>query len=116
MCFPPPALPTLTLSRGGAGSLCSSTLEKLKGFSCLPEASVRHSDADRDEAQPNDTSREISDQRTGARPSCEETDQLGGKGRLRQPEEEEEEEKGEEEEVKAKESSVLAASKQVCKC
>uniref|UniRef100_A0A7N8WSD4 DNA mismatch repair protein MSH3 n=1 Tax=Mastacembelus armatus TaxID=205130 RepID=A0A7N8WSD4_9TELE len=36
-----------TLNKGAAG-LCSSTLEKLKGFTCMAEPSVKHSDTQRE--------------------------------------------------------------------
>uniref|UniRef100_A0A4W6CD24 DNA mismatch repair protein MSH3 n=1 Tax=Lates calcarifer TaxID=8187 RepID=A0A4W6CD24_LATCA len=48
----------LTLSRG-AGGLCSSTLEKLKGFTCMAEPSARHSDTEREEKKADGASSKI---------------------------------------------------------
>lgn len=86
----------------GAGGLCSSTLEKLKGFTCSAEPSVGFGDARREEKKTDGAGSKICDQASG------------DKNRFRQPEEEhEEDDKEEEEEVKEKESPGLAATKQV---
>ncbi|XP_068559288.1 DNA mismatch repair protein Msh3 [Cebidichthys violaceus] len=107
-----PAAPCQTTkerSRGAAGSLCSSTLEKLKGFTCSAEPGV----APRDQRETGGSgSSAIRDRGGGARPPRDGTDQLGGDDDddgLQQPEEELEDE---DEEVKEKESSGMAAAKQ----
>lgn len=74
-------------------------MEKLRGFTCLTEPSVRSSDTEREEKKPE-----------SVQPPRDVTDQHSDKTkRLQQPEEEEEEEV----KVKEKQSSGLAASKQV---
>ncbi|XP_070820528.1 DNA mismatch repair protein Msh3 isoform X2 [Chaetodon trifascialis] len=106
-CEPPSGQSTeetaLTSSRG-AGGLCSSTLEKLKGFTCSAESSVGHSDTQRPEKKTGGASSKIYDQGNSVWPPRDVSE-----NRLQQPEEEHEDE---EEEVKEKESSGLAAEKQ----
>ncbi|XP_061585427.1 DNA mismatch repair protein Msh3 isoform X2 [Cololabis saira] len=76
LCEPAPCQTSkekkLTLSRD-AGSLCSSTLEKLKGFTCGAEPSVRHSDTW--EERKGELSSEICDKKKGILPSCQVPDQ-----------------------------------------
>ncbi|XP_070689505.1 DNA mismatch repair protein Msh3 [Pempheris klunzingeri] len=95
-----PASCQSTKSRG-AGGLCSSTLEKLKGFTCSAEPSVVHSGAQREEKERDGASNKICYQTSGV--------QHSGKNRLQQTEEEHEDEQ---EEVKEEGSSRLAAAKQ----
>ncbi|XP_040011812.1 DNA mismatch repair protein Msh3 isoform X2 [Xiphias gladius] len=99
---------TLTSSRG-TGGLCSSTLEKLKGFTCMGEPSVRHSDTQREGKKTDGASSEICDQGGSVWPPREVPNQHSNEKRLQQTEEEHEDE---EEEVKEKESSGPAATKQ----
>uniref|UniRef100_A0A8C4NYZ4 DNA mismatch repair protein MSH3 n=1 Tax=Dicentrarchus labrax TaxID=13489 RepID=A0A8C4NYZ4_DICLA len=87
---------TLTSSRGG---LCSSTLEKLKGFSCWAEPSAGRSDTQRADG----VNSKICDPGSSIRPLLDVTDQL---------QQSEEECEDEEEEVNDKKSSGLAAKKQ----
>lgn len=95
----------LTLSRK-AGSLCSSTLEKLKGFTCGAEPSVVSS-ITREETETADAGQESSDWS----PRCA-TGQPETTHRLQHAEREHE---GEEEDDKEKADLGLAAAKQVCK-
>ncbi|XP_031712537.1 DNA mismatch repair protein Msh3 [Anarrhichthys ocellatus] len=105
-CEPAPCQITKERSRGAAGSLCSSTLEKLKGFTCSAEPGV----AQRDEQKTGGSgSSTIRDRGGGARPPWEGTDQRSEDNSLKQPEEELEDE---DEEVKEKESSGTAAAEQ----
>ncbi|KAM6943821.1 DNA mismatch repair protein Msh3 isoform 2-T2 [Lycodopsis pacificus] len=105
-CEPAPCQITKERSRGAAGSLCSSTLEKLKGFTCSAEPGV----AQRDEQKTGGSgSSTIHDRAGGARPPWEGTDQRSEDNSHKQPEEELEDE---DEEVKEKESSGRAAAKQ----
>ncbi len=98
----------LTSSRGAA-SLCSSTLEKLRGFSCSAEPSAGRSDTQREEKKTDGASSKICVQTSSAQPPRDAPDPCGDKNRLHPPEEEHEDE---EEEVKG-ESSGLTAMKQV---
>lgn len=93
-------LPTETAvtSGRGAGGLCSSTLEKLKGFTCSADAS----DAQTEKKKTDGGSSKIC---YGASDV-----QHSNKNRLQRTEEEHEDE---EDEVKEKEGSGLAATKQV---
>ncbi|XP_076588059.1 DNA mismatch repair protein Msh3 isoform X2 [Chaetodon auriga] len=112
-CEPPSGQSTeetaLTSSRG-AGGLCSSTLEKLKGFTCSAEHSVGYSDTQRPEKKTDGVSSKICDQGSSVWPPRDVSDDVS-ENRLQHPEEEHEDEE-EEEEVKEKESSGLAAAKQ----
>uniref|UniRef100_A0A4W6CBH1 DNA mismatch repair protein MSH3 n=1 Tax=Lates calcarifer TaxID=8187 RepID=A0A4W6CBH1_LATCA len=99
----------LTLSRG-AGGLCSSTLEKLKGFTCMAEPSARHSDTEREEKKADGASSKIYIRGSSVLPPRDTPDQHSNKNRLQQAEDEHEDE---EEEDKGKESSGLAATKQL---
>lgn len=99
----------LTSSRG-AGSLCSSTLERLKGFTCSAEPGVRRSDAQRQEKKTDSASSKVCDQGSSVWPPQDISDRHSNENRLQQSEEEHEDE---EEEVKEKESLGLAAAKQV---
>ncbi|KAM4577311.1 DNA mismatch repair protein Msh3 isoform 2-T3 [Odontesthes bonariensis] len=92
----------LTSSRGG-GSLCSSTLEKLKGFTC-----VRQSDA-QEETKKGGAGSEDCDRRSSVIPACGVPDQHTSTYKIQQ--EEEECEDGEED-VKETEDLGLAAKKQ----
>ncbi|XP_077943258.1 DNA mismatch repair protein Msh3 isoform X2 [Gasterosteus aculeatus] len=102
-------------SRGVAG-LCSSTLEKLKGFTCSAEAGV----AQREELMTDGASIGTKcDTRGGTCPPGDGADTCSNKNSFQQPEEEadneEEEEKEEQEEeqdVKGKDSSKMSAAKQ----
>lgn len=85
-------------------------MEKLKGFTCLTEPSVRCRESEGREKKTAGAGNKICDRRSSVPPPCEVTDQPGDKNGLQQPEEENEDEK---EEVKEKESSALAATKQV---
>ncbi|XP_041792775.1 DNA mismatch repair protein Msh3 isoform X2 [Chelmon rostratus] len=98
----------LTSSRG-AGSLCSSTLERLKGFTCSAEPGVRRSDAQRQEKKTDSASSKVCDQGSSVWPPQDISDRHSNENRLQQSEEEHEDE---EEEVKEKESLGLAAAKQ----
>ncbi|XP_037634304.1 DNA mismatch repair protein Msh3 isoform X2 [Sebastes umbrosus] len=104
---------TLTPSRGAAG-LCSSTLEKLKGFTCSSEPSVTphsvtpHSDTQREVKKTDGASSEICERGSSVRPPRDVKDQHSNKIQLRQPEDEHEDE----EEMKEEESSGPAATKQ----
>ncbi|XP_069563910.1 DNA mismatch repair protein Msh3 isoform X1 [Brachyistius frenatus] len=95
----------LTSSRG-AGSLCSSTLEKLKSFICVAEPSVSHSHT---QEETDGASSKICGQERNVWPPCGVSDQHRPTNRLQQAEEECEDE---EEEVKEKEGSGLVATKQ----
>ncbi|KAF0034068.1 hypothetical protein F2P81_014134 [Scophthalmus maximus] len=101
----------LTSSRG-AGGLCSSTLEKLKGFTCAAEPGVTHSDTRR-EKETGGVSGKNCDRGSTAWPPLDVPDQHSSKERLQNTEEEEREDEEEDEEVKGEESSALAAAKQV---
>ncbi|XP_044052269.1 DNA mismatch repair protein Msh3 isoform X2 [Siniperca chuatsi] len=96
---------TLTSTSGG---LCPSTLEKLKGFTCLAEPTVGRSDTQREDKKTGGARSKICDQGSSVWPPWDVTDQHIIKNRLQQTEEEHEDE----EEVKEKESSGLAATKQ----
>ncbi|XP_035494882.2 DNA mismatch repair protein Msh3 [Scophthalmus maximus] len=100
----------LTSSRG-AGGLCSSTLEKLKGFTCAAEPGVTHSDTRR-EKETGGVSGKNCDRGSTAWPPLDVPDQHSSKERLQNTEEEEREDEEEDEEVKGEESSALAAAKQ----
>nr|XP_020449533.1 DNA mismatch repair protein Msh3 isoform X2 [Monopterus albus] len=97
----------LTLSKA-AGGLCSSTLEKLKGFSSLAEPGVRHSDSQRKEKTDSSVSN-ICDQGSSVWPPQDVTDHHSNRIRLQEIEEECEDE---EEEVKKTNNSGLTATKQ----
>uniref|UniRef100_A0A7N8WWD7 DNA mismatch repair protein MSH3 n=1 Tax=Mastacembelus armatus TaxID=205130 RepID=A0A7N8WWD7_9TELE len=56
-----------TLNKGAAG-LCSSTLEKLKGFTCMAEPSVKHSDTQRVKKKTGGSSSKICDKGSSIRP------------------------------------------------
>lgn len=99
---------TLTSSRGAA-SLCSSTLEKLKGFTCLAEPKGGCSDTQREQKRTDGACSKICDQASSVRLLRDVTEHHSDKNRLRQLEEGHEDE---EEEVKEKESSGLIATKQ----
>nr|XP_046243833.1 DNA mismatch repair protein Msh3 isoform X2 [Scatophagus argus] len=90
----------------GAVGVCSSTLEKLKGFTCSAEASVGCSDADGGEMKTGGAGSKICDRGICVWPPGDITEQRGSKNRLKQSEEEEEEE------VREEESSGLATTKQ----
>ncbi|XP_038559330.1 DNA mismatch repair protein Msh3 isoform X1 [Micropterus salmoides] len=96
-----------------SGVLCSSTLEKLKGFTCSAEPSVGRSDTQREEKETGGASSKICDQGSSVCPPQDITDQHRVKNRLQKTEEEQEDEEDEEEEtVKEKGSSGLTATKQ----
>ncbi|XP_054466759.1 DNA mismatch repair protein Msh3 isoform X3 [Anoplopoma fimbria] len=103
---------TLTWSRGAAG-LCSSTLEKLKGFTCSAEPGVPRREEQKTDVAGSST---ICDRGGGALPPRDGTDQQNNKNSLQQTdgefEEEEELKEKEEEDVKEEESSGLHAAKQ----
>ncbi|XP_022622640.1 DNA mismatch repair protein Msh3 [Seriola dumerili] len=106
---------TKLTSGRGSGGLCSSTLERLKGFNLMPEPSIRHSDTQRVEKKIDGASSEIRDQGSSVRPPRDVPDQHSNKNRLQQAQGEhgeEEEHEEEEEEVKEMDSSGLAATKQ----
>ncbi|XP_026199618.1 DNA mismatch repair protein Msh3 isoform X2 [Anabas testudineus] len=96
----------------GPGGLCSSTLEKLKGFTCIAEPSVKHSDGQRQEKETatDDASSKICEQGSSMWPPLDVTDQHSIKRRLQRTEEELEDEK--EEDVKGKQNSGPVAPKQ----
>uniref|UniRef100_A0A4W6C4U5 DNA mismatch repair protein MSH3 n=1 Tax=Lates calcarifer TaxID=8187 RepID=A0A4W6C4U5_LATCA len=73
----------LTLSRG-AGGLCSSTLEKLKGFTCMAEPSARHSDTEREEKKADGASSKIYIRGSSVLPPRDTPDQHSNKNRLQQ--------------------------------
>ncbi|XP_056232941.1 DNA mismatch repair protein Msh3 isoform X1 [Seriola aureovittata] len=107
---------TKLTSGRGSGGLCSSTLERLKGFNLMPENSIRHSDTQRVEQKTDGASSEIRDQGSSVRPPRDVPDQHSDKNRLQQAQEEHgEEEEEEEEEVKEMDSSGLAATKRFAK-
>lgn len=94
----------------GPGSLCSSTLEKLKGFVCTAEPSVKHSDSQRQEKEiaSDHASSRICEQESSIWPPLDVTDQHSNKNRLQQTEEELKDE--EEKDVKDKQSSELVGT------
>ncbi|XP_072243723.1 DNA mismatch repair protein Msh3 isoform X2 [Leuresthes tenuis] len=94
----------LTSSRGG-GSLCSSTLERLKGFTCVAERSVKQSDAQEETKKGGASSK---DQRSRAIPACGVPDQHTSTYKMQQEEEECEDEEGD---IKETEDLGLAAKK-----
>uniref|UniRef100_A0A7N9AQC6 DNA mismatch repair protein MSH3 n=1 Tax=Mastacembelus armatus TaxID=205130 RepID=A0A7N9AQC6_9TELE len=97
-----------TLNKGAAG-LCSSTLEKLKGFTCMAEPSVKHSDTQRVKKKTGGSSSKICDKGSSIRPQ-DAPGKHSDESRLQQTEEEEEDE---DEEGKGSVSSGLTATKQV---
>ncbi|XP_044231532.1 DNA mismatch repair protein Msh3 isoform X1 [Thunnus albacares] len=100
---------TKQLSSRGAGGLCSSTLEKLRGFTCTAEPS----DTERQVKETGGASNKICNQGSSGRCPRDVTDQHSSNNRLQQTEDEHvDDEEEEEEEVKEKEKSALAASKQ----
>ncbi|XP_071339367.1 DNA mismatch repair protein Msh3 isoform X2 [Trachinotus anak] len=104
---------TKLISSRGARSLCSSTLEKLKGFNLMAEPSVRDNDPQREEKKTAGASSEICGQGSSVWSPRDIPDQHSNNNRLQQAEEEhEDEDDEEEEEVKEMESSGLAATKQ----
>ncbi|KAM6930900.1 DNA mismatch repair protein Msh3 [Xenentodon cancila] len=76
----------LTSSTDG-GSLCSSTLEKLKGFTCMADPRVRLSDT-REETKEGCSSRETCEKRGRVSPPCEVPDQHHISNTKKQAEEE----------------------------
>ncbi|XP_040899208.1 DNA mismatch repair protein Msh3 isoform X2 [Toxotes jaculatrix] len=98
----------LTSSRG-TGGLCSSTLEKLKGFTCVTDPCVRLSNSQREEKKTDGSSSKICVQGSSVWPQRDVQDQRSNTNRLQQTQEEHEDE---EEEVKEKECSGLAATTQ----
>lgn len=102
---------TKPTSSKGLGGLCSSTLEKLKGFTCIAEPSVKHSDSQREEKKIDYASRKICEQESSIWPPRDVKDQHNSETRLQETEEELEDE--EEEDVVEKKSSGLVAPKQV---
>ncbi|XP_041855625.1 DNA mismatch repair protein Msh3 [Melanotaenia boesemani] len=97
----------LTSSRGGS-SLCSSTLDKLKGFACWAELGVRHSDT-QEETKKEGASSKICDQKSSILPPSEVIDHHKTTNRMQEAEEEYE---NEEEDIKEKEDLRPAAKKQ----
>lgn len=100
---------TQTSSRGAA-ALCASTLERLKGFTCSAEPSVGHSDAQRGEKRTEGADSKISERGSSGVSPWDVKDQDSDNKGLQPTEQEREDE---EEEAEEKESSVLAATKQV---
>lgn len=86
----------------GVPGVCSSTLEKLRGFICLTEPS----DAERHHKTPDGSGVKASDRGSGVQPPHSVVDQRVDKSRSQQLEEENEDEEEED-------SSGLAASKKV---
>ncbi|KAF7653579.1 hypothetical protein LDENG_00081240 [Lucifuga dentata] len=94
----------------GAGALCSSTLERLKGFTCMTELSARDGCTEREVKETGESSSKVSG--SSKWPTCDVTGQNSNNTRLQQGDEECEDE---EEEVAEKKSSVLSASNQFAK-
>lgn len=96
----------LTLSRK-AGSLCSSTLEKLRGFTCVAEPSVSSSNI-QEETKTDDARSKITGQESSDWSACSVADQPKPPHRLQHAEEENEDE---EEDDKEKGDPEMAATK-----
>lgn len=80
---------TSTLKQG-PGSLCSSTLEKLKGFACLAsESSVGHRDTERGRKALDNAQIKVRDQKL-----CDDTEQHLKENKLEELKGEDEEEEG----------------------
>lgn len=91
----------------GVPGVCSSTLEKLRGFTCLTEPSVGLSDAERHQKTLDGSGVKASDRGSGVQPPHCVADRRVAKSRSQRLEEENEDEEEEED------SSGLAASKKV---
>ncbi|XP_073321644.1 DNA mismatch repair protein Msh3 isoform X2 [Pagrus major] len=95
---------TTPTSNRAAGGLCSSTLEKLKGFTCSSEPSVGRCDTQREDKKTDGASSKICDQGSSIQPPRDVTDQHSNKNRPQQMEEEHDDDE--------EEGSGLAATKQ----
>ncbi|XP_056888147.1 DNA mismatch repair protein Msh3 isoform X1 [Takifugu flavidus] len=81
---------TTSTLKPGAGRLCSSTLDKLKAFTCFTsESNVGHRDTERDVKTLDNAQNKVCDQKP-----CDDTEQHLGDDRLLELEEENEEEEG----------------------
>lgn len=102
---------TKTTSSRGAGGLCSSTLERLRGFTCTAEPGAGCSDTRGEEKKTGGACGETCERESGVRPPRVDTDQRGAKNTTEPPEEERDDE---DEEVKEEESSGLATKQDFC--
>ena len=82
---------TTATSNRAAGSLCSSTLERLKGFTCSSEPSAGRHDTQREDKKTDGASSKICDQGSSTRPPRDVTDQQSNNDRPQQMEEEHDE-------------------------
>lgn len=105
--FPPSSTESTSPSGRGVPGVCSSTLEKLRGFTCLTEPSVGLSDAERHQKTLDGSGDKASHQGSGVQPPHSVVDQRADKSRSQQPEEKNDDEEEEED------SSELVASKKV---
>ncbi|XP_016898402.1 DNA mismatch repair protein Msh3 isoform X2 [Cynoglossus semilaevis] len=100
---------TLTLSQKIRG-VCSSTLERLKGFTCSAEPLAKHGDAQMVEEETDGSSSNICNRSNSARPTVNELDQQLQDLKKSEEKREDEEEDGNKE---GEENSELTVKKQV---
>ncbi|XP_036954118.1 DNA mismatch repair protein Msh3 isoform X3 [Acanthopagrus latus] len=86
---------TTATSNRAAGGLCSSTLERLKGFTCSSEPSAGRHDTQREDKKTDGASSKICDQGSSTRPPRDVTDQQSNNDRPQQMEEEHDEDEEE---------------------
>ncbi|KAG7240038.1 hypothetical protein INR49_028041 [Caranx melampygus] len=110
-CELSPCQKSKALSRG-AGSLCTSTLEKLKGFNMTAEPTVRNSDSPREEERIEGASSKICHGGSDVQPPRDVPDHHSNKNRPQWAEEEQEDDDEAEEEFNEMASSGVAAKKQ----